>query len=209
MTSDIRIEANPRKTRSVRRLGSMDIAELRAAVLATPEAVWDSENASKPNRFEALGTTRHIVLRFISSMVDWRGSYDRPAWEAWKPLVEPILRAATADYGYDRLAFPRVMIARTAAGGVIHPHKDQNPAAAWPHKIHVPLKTSEDVVFTIGGTPYHFPEGEAVEVNNLEVHSVENRGTEDRIHLIFECYDVDQPDPQWLAPLLRRQQLAS
>ena len=36
-------------------------------------------------------------------------------------------------------------------------------------------------------------EGEAVEVNNLGVHGVENRGSTDRIHLIFEYYDLDSP----------------
>src|SRR5215212_9897561 len=46
---------------------------------------------------------------------------------------------------------------------------------------------------------YHFAEGEAVEVNNMGLHAVENRGSTDRIHLIFEYYDLDQPDPEWLA----------
>ena len=45
---------------------------------------------------------------------------------------------------------------------------------------------------------HHFPEGEAVEVNNLELHAVRNDGTTDRIHLIFEYYDQDQPDPDWV-----------
>ena len=42
--------ANPRKTTGVRKLGPVDITALRAAVLAIPEAVWNAENASKPNR---------------------------------------------------------------------------------------------------------------------------------------------------------------
>ena len=53
--------ANPRKTTTIRRLGAVEIAALKAAVLAIPEAVWDAENADKPNRFEALDKTRHIV----------------------------------------------------------------------------------------------------------------------------------------------------
>jgi hypothetical protein len=40
-----------------------------------------------------------------------------------------------------------------------------------------------------------------VEVNNMGLHAVENRGATDRIHLIFEYYDLDQPEPQWLAAL--------
>jgi hypothetical protein len=195
------MQPNPRKTSSIRRLGTVDIARLREAVLALPESVWDAENAGKPNRFAALDATRHIIFRFVSNFTDWRDSYERPLWQEWRELLEPVLAAASAGYGYANGAFPRVMLARMAPGGVIHPHRDENPAAKWPHKIHVPLQTNDDVAFYVDGTCYHFAEGEAVEVNNMGVHAVENRGESDRIHLIFEYYDVDQPTPEWLEQL--------
>ena len=80
---------NPRKTTSIRKLGQVDIDRLRAAVLSIPESVWDAENEDKPNRFEALDRTRHIVFRFVSNFRDWRQSYDRPLWPEWKALIEP------------------------------------------------------------------------------------------------------------------------
>jgi hypothetical protein len=199
--SAITMLPNPRKTTSVRKLGQVDIARLRAAVLAIPEAIWDAENEDKPNRFEALDRTRHIVFRFVSNFRDWRQSYDRPLWAEWKALIEPVLAEATRDYGYQQGVFPRVMLARMAPGGIIKPHRDANPAAKWPHKIHVPLLTNDKVTFFVDGVGYHFPEGEAVEVSNMAVHAVENAGTTDRIHLIFEYYDPDQPEPEWLAQL--------
>lgn len=195
------MQPNPRKTRTIRRLGTVDIARLRDAVLGIPEAVWNAEDEDKPNRFTALDATRHIVFRFVSNFVDWRDSYDRPLWSEWRPLLEPVLEAATAGYGYSHGAFPRVMLARMAPGGIIHPHRDENPAAKWPHKIHVPIQTNDDVTFFVDGVAYHFAEGEAVEVNNMGLHAVTNRGTTDRIHLIFEYYDIDQPEPAWLAPI--------
>ena len=194
------MDPNPRKTDSVRRLGTVDIEQLRAAVLALPEAVWDAENANKPNRFQALDSTDHIIFRFVSKLGDWRHSFDGPLWPEWRPLIEPVLDAATSDYGYARAAFPRIMLARMAPGGVIHPHRDTNRAAKWPHKIHVPIITNEEVTFFIDGTPYFFEEGAAVEVNNMATHAVTNRGTADRVHLIFEYYDLDQPDPDWMEP---------
>ena len=193
--------ANPRKTESIRRLGPVDIAALREAVLGIDEARWDAENADKPNRFEALDRTRHIVFRFVSNFQDWRDSYDRPLWAEWKGLLEPVLAQAVRDYGYTDAAFPRVMLARMAPGGVIKPHRDANPAAKWPHKIHVPLVTNDKVTFFVDGVGYHFSEGEAVEVSNMAVHAVENAGDTDRIHLIFEYYDRQQPEPEWLAQL--------
>lgn len=203
MASRIEIRPNPRKTESIRRLGKVNIAALRKAVLELPESVWDAENASKPNRFTALDTTRHIVFRFISDAGDWRTFYERPLWEQWRELLMPVLTQATAAYGYVNGEFPRVMLARMAPGGVIQPHQDANPAAKWPHKIHVPIETNENVTFYIGGSPYHLPAGEAAEVNNMAVHAVENRGTTDRIHLIFEYFDLDQPNPDWLEALAR------
>lgn len=194
--------ANPRKTATIRRLGAVDIAALKAAVLAIPESVWDAENADKPNRFEALDKTRHIVFRFVDSVRDWRSSHDRPAWAQWCELLEPAMRAAVADYGYVNGVFPRAMLARMAPGGVIKPHRDANAAAKWPHKIHIPLLTNDNVTFFVEDTGYRMPEGEAAEVNNMAVHSVRNEGDTDRIHLIFEYYDADQPEPEWLARVL-------
>jgi hypothetical protein len=195
------MQPNPRKTTSIRRLGTVDVEPLRNAVLALPDAVWDAENASKPNRFGALDATRHIIFRFVSNFRDWRQSYDRPLWNDWREKLEPVLAAATTDYGYQRGAFPRVMLARMAPGGVIHPHRDENPAAKWPHKIHVPILTNQNVSFYVDGVGYQFAEGEAVEVNNMALHAVENRGSTDRIHLIFEYYDIDQAEPAWIANL--------
>jgi hypothetical protein len=194
--------ANPRKTTTVRKLGPVDVADLRAAVLAIPEAVWEAENAEKPNKFEVLDATRHIVFRFVDSPRDWRASHDRPAWAEWRGLLEPVLDEAVRGYGYARGVFPRVMLARMPPGGVIHPHIDANPAAKWPHKVHVPLTTNAQVVCFFGGGEHHFPAGAAVEVNNLDRHWVRNGGGADRIHLIFEYYDADQPEPDWLAPFL-------
>ena len=105
---------------------------------------------------------------------------------------------AQRAYGYRNADYPRVMLARMAPGGVIKPHRDANPAAKWPHKVHVPLLTNPDVGFLVGDRVYHLPEGEAVEVNNLGIHAVRNDGASDRIHLIFEYFDLDQPAPDWV-----------
>ena len=194
--------ANPRKTAGVRMLGPVDVTQLVEAVAQVPEAAWAAENAAKPNRFEALDATQHIVFRFVDSGRDWRFSHDRPAWSYWRGLLAPVMAAAVAPYGYARGLFPRVMLARMAAGGVIQPHVDALAAAKWPHKIHVPLVTNPQVVSHFGGAEHHFAVGEAVEVNNLAPHWVRNEGASERVHLIFEYYDADQAEPDWLAPFL-------
>src|SRR5690606_6911671 len=128
------------------KLGAVDVVALQVAVQAIPEVAWNAENAAKPNKLDALDATRHIVFRFIDSGHDWRASHDRPAWPQWRALLEPVMAQAVRDYGYARGVLPRVMFARMSPGGVIHPHIDANPAAKWPHKIHVPLSTNLGVV---------------------------------------------------------------
>jgi hypothetical protein len=43
----------------------------------------------------------------------------------------------------------------------------------------------------------------------MGVHSVTNEGETDRIHLIFEYYDRDQPEPDWLAEVQAAAQKAA
>lgn len=180
----------------------MDIAALKAAVAAIPESLWGAQNSAKPNKFDALDKTEHIIFRFVQSLQDWRQSFDGTLWPQWREKLEPVLAAAVAPYGYARGMFPRVMLARMAPGGVILPHQDAMPAAKWPHKIHVPLVTNENVIFRCGSEYRHLREGIAVEVNNMGVHAVNNNGDSSRIHLIFEYYDADQPEPEWLSAVL-------
>lgn len=186
------MQANPRKTKAVRFLGPVDLGGIRDEILAIPQEIWDRENAAKPNKFGALDQTQHIVFRFVSSFEDWRQSYDNPIWQDWKHRIEPILAHATQPYGYANGAFPRIMLAKMAPSGVIHPHVDANPAARWPHKIHIPIQTNPQVSFFVEPDHYHLEVGQAYEVNNLGRHAVRNDGTTSRIHLIFEYYDVDQ-----------------
>ncbi|MFO1186075.1 MAG: aspartyl/asparaginyl beta-hydroxylase domain-containing protein [Alphaproteobacteria bacterium] len=187
------MQPNPRKTTSIRELGAINIVALRKAVLEIPEEIWNRENAAKPNKFDALDKTRHIVFRFVKGFDDWSQSYDLPIWEEWRALVEPVMAEAVAPYGYKNGAYPRIMLARMAPGGIIKPHVDGSISARWPHKIHVVLTTNKDVTFIVEPKPYHLAEGRGYEVNNMGFHAVSNRGATDRIHLIFEYYDKDQP----------------
>lgn len=194
MNAAVDIPANPRKTKALLRLGAVDIAALKARTLALTDATWAFEDSRKPNRkFTSLDRTEHIVFRFIRNSNDWRHSDDYPLWESWKDVLQPVLSAATRSYEYARAAYPRIMLARMPVGGVIKPHQDLNPSARWPHKIHVPITTNENVRFFIDPETYHLETGQAYEVNNLCTHAVENAGDSARIHLIFEYFDVDQP----------------
>jgi len=64
-------------------------------------------------------------------------------------------------------------------------------ASHYIHKIHVPVITNPGTIFHVGVKAKNLPVGEIVEVNNKRSHAVKNDGEQDRIHLIFECYNMD------------------
>ena len=76
------------------------------------------------------------------------------------------------------------------AGGEVSEHSDGH-ASHYIHKIHVPLITNPETTFHVGKKARHLPVGEIVEVNNKRVHAVKNNGAQDRVHFIFECYNID------------------
>jgi hypothetical protein len=179
------------KAELFRRLGSVDVDALIARVASTPESQWASENEDKPNKFARLNDTSHIVFRFIESLENLFDFYDHPVlWDEWKDLLLPIMESAAGELGYKDYRFPRVMLARLPAGGEISEHTDRD-ASQYIHKIHVPLVTNPETRFRIGRHVMQMPVGEMIEVNNKRNHAVKNDGACDRIHLIFECYNVE------------------
>lgn len=178
------------KPNHFRSLGEVDVSSLRERVAAIPESDWDGENKDKPNDFMQLEDARHIVFRFVDEFVNVYKYHDRALWDEWKDDLLPIMEQAARQLGYANYCFPRVMLARLSAGGKIHPHSDQT-ASHYIHKIHVPLETTPETLFRVGDQVRNIKVGEIVEVNNKRVHAVDNDGDRDRIHLIFECYNMD------------------
>lgn len=74
--------------------------------------------------------------------------------------------------------------------GIIDPHTDGGSRYfQLGHRIHIPIKTNENVFFTVGETRENMKVGKIYEINNLGMHSVENHSTENRIHLIMDIFD--------------------
>lgn len=176
------------KTTTIRDLESIDITALKAKVGDLDDAYWEAENARKPNKFEAFGSTRHIVMKFVKELTSAIYYRDLPAWGEWQELVEPILLKVQEAYGYEKAEFPRAMLAKVPPEGEIGIHADGGKFPPFCHKVHVPLFTNPDVGFFVEPSWHHLPEGRATEVNNAARHMVRNGGGADRIHLIFELF---------------------
>lgn len=170
-------------------LGPFEVDALAARVAALPLEYWRERNASKPNRFDTLGNTLHIVLKFVHKVAEPTHYYELPEWAHWREDVEPLLNAVAARCGYQHAEFPRVMFARLPPGGEIEPHRDGGWFPAFCRKIHVPLATNPSTRFYVEPEWRHLAVGEAFELDNNAPHGVRNDGTSARIHLIFELFD--------------------
>lgn len=169
----------------------MDTAKLTALARRISAQTWGEEDARKENDFDVFHHTQHIIFRFIEGNRDPQVSYANPAWEIWKTALLPIMEAAIAPYEFFNPQFPKVMLAKLAAGHAIDPHYDGAGSNQRVHKIHVPLVTNPGATFLVDGANFHLAAGKAYEVNNIASHGATNGGTEDRIHLIFEVFEGD------------------
>ncbi len=179
-----------RKPKAYRDLGPVAIDELKRLVSRISERTWDEEDRRKENDFSVFHHTRHLVFRFTPNNRTPLDFYSTPAWEVWSPLLLPVMTKVIRPYGFALPEFPKVMLARLAAGHRIDTHRDGAGSNLLTHKIHVPLQTNPDALFESGGIVRHLPLGEAIEVNNIGRHGAINNGSEDRIHLIFEVFDA-------------------
>jgi hypothetical protein len=169
-----------------RSLGQVAMEPLAAAILAQDEAAWN-EHVQRQKDYEVHEQTRSIVLLF-AEVADWptvevskQPGWDRLAGVA-VPLMHDIIRRGYPPGG----TIIRAMAARLLAGGRILPHRDSHPSFAAGHRIHVPIVTNPRVRFMVDGRPYSFDVGHAYEINNQKVHSVMNKGANDRINFIFD-----------------------
>ena len=186
------------KPATVRELGAVDVQALRARVERLSEKAWNLDGACKENGFFCFEHTRHIIFRFIHRNQSPLRCYAQPGWMVWQPLLLPVMAQASAHYGYAEPIYPKAMLARLAAGGMIDPHIDAEPSNSLTHKIHVPLVTNPKAMLTVAGAEFHLPAGRAWEVNNLAPHSAFNGGEQDRIHFIFEVFEgAGVPKAQW------------
>jgi quercetin dioxygenase-like cupin family protein len=87
----------------------------------------------------------------------------------------------------------RVRLLRLRPGGRIYEHSDPlHQIDRHLVRLHVPIQTSVDVDFRVGGMRLEMRPGETWFVDVRFRHSVENRGTADRVHLVVDAIANDE-----------------
>jgi len=174
----------------------IDVDALRERVDRIPAEKW--RESERERLFDVHRDTEALILVHFEDHKYTEPDY-RPLHAELEDEVQPIVDYV-ADYYQDNGFVVRLILAKLKPGGRIPPHTDAGYSLLNCHRIHLPLTTNEGVVFTIGGETRHMRAGELWEINNGTVHAVENRGTEDRVHLIVDW--VPNPRARPLADVL-------
>ena len=99
--------------------------------------------------------------------------------------LQPILKMLSDRYGANG-TFIRILFARLNAKSEIKPHVDKGYSLIKFNLIHIPIITIDVVSFSVVGVHQSLGVGEIWEINNADVHAVNNASDIARIHLIID-----------------------
>jgi hypothetical protein len=124
--------------------------------------------------------------------VDGRTDADALRWAGWKANYQPTPILKECPYFQeivDSFHCPiyRVRLSKLLAGTAINPHRDQGDTwAIGKVRLHIPIVTNPDVWFFVDDQRVIMNEGELWYADVSPLHSVHNRGTEDRVHMMLD-----------------------
>ncbi len=159
-----------------------DVQKIAKKIAQVPEEKWlESE---RERRFDVHRDTQALVLIHFEDKLHSEPDI-RDHYLEFEDEIQPLLNHIGKFY-HDN-GFPvRILFARLRSGGEIPEHTDSGYSLLNCHRIHVPIITNEKAAISVGGEEKNMQVGNVYEINNGLTHAVENKGDEDRIHLIID-----------------------
>lgn len=156
-----------------------DAATLAQEIDALPTEAWTEH----PQGYRGNDAVRFVTVD--GALTDAIGVPMAPtAWLDDCPYVKTVMAALGAVWGRCRLM-------RLAPGAIVPPHVDVDFYWRTHVRIHVPIVTNPDVGFTVSDQTVHMAAGECWVFDTFARHSVYNRGTEWRTHLVMDTVGGD------------------
>lgn len=107
--------------------------------------------------------------------------YEDTALLAQSPYFQDVLAALHCP-------LQAVRLMRLTAGSVIKEHHDNDlEAESGSARLHIPIVTNPDVDFRLNGVRVILDPGSVWYLRLSDRHSVANRGSADRVHLVVDC----------------------
>ncbi len=151
-----------------------DADRLAAEVRALPADAW----VPHPQRFKG---NEYVPLVTPSGLItnDFAGPMGITPFLDQCPYVMELMAALDCVWGRSRLM-------GLGPGGAVPEHVDINYYWRTHVRVHVPIITNPQVDFTCGGTTVQMSAGECWVLDTFQSHQVENRGSEQRVHLVLD-----------------------
>lgn len=145
-------------------------------------------NTMRQKVYEVHRFTETIRLRHVKDL-DFNNfrfvNYEM--FDYYKPFIDKYLDAISQYYTIKDYS---ALLVNLKPKGMIDTHTDGGSRYfQLGHRLHIPIKTNENVFFTVGKTRENMKVGKIYEIDNLAEHSVENHSTDNRIHLIMDIFD--------------------
>lgn len=147
---------------------------LAAEVRALPPEAWT------PHPTGYLGNEAvRLITPYGQSTDEIEGPMAATEWLRRCSYIQEVMAAIGAVWGRSRLM-------GLAAGSEVPPHIDINYYWRTHFRIHIPAITNPGVLFTCGDRTEHMAAGECWIFDSFRWHEVQNKGSEQRIHLVVD-----------------------
>jgi hypothetical protein len=110
-------------------------------------------------------------------------------FDYYKPYIDEYLKVISNHF---EITDYTALIVNLKPKGIIDTHTDGGSRYfQFGNRLHIPIKTNDNVFFTVGNMRKNMQVGKIYEIDNLNSHSVENHSTGNRIHLIMDIFDTN------------------
>jgi len=160
----------------------VDLEFIKRKLAKIPERAWHGSGREKT--YEVHKQTQSLLLIHDDDFRHYNPTY-HDLYNDFRRELQPVFEFIADYFKHDGYVV-RALFARLKGKGRIDTHTDGLYSLLKCHRIHIPIITNDQVVFTIGGEEKVLGEGEMWEINNATLHAVDNKSDEDRIHLIVD-----------------------
>jgi quercetin dioxygenase-like cupin family protein len=171
-------------------VGKFDITNIKNKLIEINEEIW-LEHTLRQTIFEAHKSTQTIELMWdINSLNNNKRGKIHPNF--YKLNIDSLLIDLKPIYEkkYGEGDFIRILLVKLKKESKITPHIDSGDSLVFCKRTHIAVITNPNVIFIVGGESKNMKEGDIWEINNQNIHSVNNNSNDDRIHFIID-YQIE------------------
>jgi len=171
-------------------LGNCDILTLKNKVKNLSDDIWNMETI-RQNIYKVHKNTKTINLLWSLESLTNPFIENKKSREYYSLQIDNFLEKIKNLYieKYGKGKFKRIILTKLKAKSNIDAHQDLGKSLENCFRTHIPIITNPDVYFFVSGEKKNMKEGEIWEINNRNLHMVENQSEFDRVHLIVD-YEI-------------------